>query len=322
MPSKLKKKTPSTLSESAVLSGPDERYRAPALDKGLDILELLAQQPQGLTRAEIVKEMDRSASEIYRMLERLVARQYVTRSLSGDRYALSLKLFALANIHPPLNRLINQALPVMDAFARQAEQSCHLGVYDRGNVLITSQINSPRGWSFSLHRGARVGLLDTASGHVLLAAVIAYQAGILTIGPLDRILDTRKWIAAFGTAVVACIMGTLALWHDAPSWLPVAAIVAIGFVSASSTMVMAHARSLFPDRLIGRGMATVNATVMLGVACMQTLSGVILGQFAPLASGARSDIAYRSLFGFMAVVLIVAVSVYSRAPDAKPSAGR
>jgi DNA-binding IclR family transcriptional regulator len=147
----------------------DERYRAPALDKGLDILELLAQQPQGLTRAEIVKEMDRSASEIYRMLERLVARQYVTRSLSGDRYALSLKLFALANIHPPLNRLINQALPVMDAFARQAEQSCHLGVYDRGNVLITSQINSPRGWSFSLHRGARVGLLDTASGHVLLA---------------------------------------------------------------------------------------------------------------------------------------------------------
>jgi DNA-binding IclR family transcriptional regulator len=154
----------------------DDRYRAPALDKGLDILELLAQQPQGLTRAEIVKEMDRSASEIYRMLERLVARQYVTRSLSGDRYALSLKLFALANIHPPLNRLINQALPVMDAFARKAEQSCHLGVYDRGNVLITSQINSPRGWSFSLHRGARVGLLDTASGHVLLAFSNAMDA--------------------------------------------------------------------------------------------------------------------------------------------------
>ena len=164
-----KKARPQAAAEDSSTAGADERYRAPALDKGLDILELLARQPQGLTRAEIVKEMDRSASEIYRMLERLVARQYVTRSLAGDRYALSLKLFALANMHPPLNRLINQALPVMDAFARQAEQSCHLGVYDRGNVLITSQINSPRGWSFSLHRGARVGLMDTASGHVLLA---------------------------------------------------------------------------------------------------------------------------------------------------------
>jgi len=150
-------------------SSADDRYRAPALDKGLDILELLAQQPQGLTRAEIVKQMDRSPSEIYRMLERLVARQYVMRSLAGDRYALSLKLFALANMHPPLNRLINQALPIMDAFASGAEQSCHLGMYDRGNVLIAAQINSPRGWSFSVHRGARVGLMDTASGHVLLA---------------------------------------------------------------------------------------------------------------------------------------------------------
>ncbi len=147
----------------------EDRYRAPALDKGLDILELLAAQPHGLSRAEIVKEMDRGASEIYRMLERLVARQYVMRNASGDRYALSLKLFALAHMHPPLSRLINQALPVMDDFARKAEQSCHMGVYDRGNVLISAQINSPRGWSFSVQRGARVGLLDTASGHLLLA---------------------------------------------------------------------------------------------------------------------------------------------------------
>lgn len=147
----------------------DQRYRAPALDKGLDILELLARQPDGLTRAEIVKEMDRSASEIYRMLERLVVRQYVMRNPSGDRYALSLKLFALAHMHPPLSRLINQALPIMDEFSRKAEQSCHMGVYERGNVLISAQINSPRGWSFSVQRGTRVGLLDTASGHVLLA---------------------------------------------------------------------------------------------------------------------------------------------------------
>jgi DNA-binding IclR family transcriptional regulator len=157
------------LEEPQDLALSDERYRAPALDKGLDILELLAAQPQGMTRAEIVKEMDRSASEIYRMLERLVARQYVMRNPSGDRYALSLKLFALANMHPPLSRLINQALPIMDDFARKAEQSCHMGVYDRGNVLIAAQINSPRGWSFSVQRGARVGLLDTASGHLLLA---------------------------------------------------------------------------------------------------------------------------------------------------------
>ncbi|MDR7376850.1 DNA-binding IclR family transcriptional regulator [Rhodoferax ferrireducens] len=153
----------------AAADAPDDRYRAPALDKGLDILELLASQPQGLTRAEIVKATGRGASEIYRMLERLVVRQYVMRSLSGDRYALSLKLFALAHMHPPLNRLVSQALPVMDVFASRAEQSCHMGVYDRGSVLITAQVNGPSAWGMSTRLGARVGLLDSASGHVLLA---------------------------------------------------------------------------------------------------------------------------------------------------------
>ena len=154
----------------------DDRYRAPALDKGLDILELLARQPQGLTRAEIVKKMDRNASEIYRMLERLVARQYVMRSLPGDRYALSLKLFTLAHMHPPLNRLVTQAMPIMEAFAQKAEQACHMGVYDQGNVLVAAQVNGPGTWSMTLRVGGHVGLVDTASGQVLLAFADASQA--------------------------------------------------------------------------------------------------------------------------------------------------
>ena len=146
-----------------------ERYRAPALDKGLDILELLAEQPQGLTRGEIVKAMGRGPSEIYRMLERLVAREYVSRSAEGDRYSLSLKMFAVSHRHPPMSRLVSRALPAMEGFTQAAEQSCHLGVYDRGNITIVAQVNSPGNWGLATRLGARVSLVDTGSGHVLLA---------------------------------------------------------------------------------------------------------------------------------------------------------
>jgi predicted MFS family arabinose efflux permease len=163
------------------------------------------------------------------------------------------------------------------------------------------------------------GLSRIESGNVLLSAVIAYQIGMLVFGPSDRLFDTRKWIAVAGTLMIAMILGTLAAWGQAPLWLAVAAIVGIGFLSASSTMVMTHGRGIFPDRLIGRGMATMNTSVMLGVACMQTLSGLILGAFTPLPDGARSEEAYRTLFGFMCGVLIVAVTIYSRAADIRPS---
>jgi predicted MFS family arabinose efflux permease len=163
------------------------------------------------------------------------------------------------------------------------------------------------------------GLSSIEAGNVLLAAVIFYQAGMLAFGPMDRLLDTRKWIAVGGSLVIICILATLALASHPPIWVPIGAIVAIGFFSASSTMVMTHGRGIFPDRLIGRGMATINTAVMLGVACMQTLSGIIVGAFEPLADGARSETAYRALFAVLTGVLIIAVAIYSRSQDIKPS---
>jgi predicted MFS family arabinose efflux permease len=163
------------------------------------------------------------------------------------------------------------------------------------------------------------GLSPIAAGNVLFAAVIAYQLGILCFGPLDRLLDTRKWIAIGGSLVTIAILATLALASHPPLWVPIGAMLGIGFFSAASTMVLTHGRGIFPDRLIGRGMATMNSVVMLGVACMQTISGLIVGAFEPLADGARSETAYRALFGTLTVVLTVAVAIYSRSRDVKPS---
>jgi predicted MFS family arabinose efflux permease len=163
------------------------------------------------------------------------------------------------------------------------------------------------------------GLSPLQAGNVLLGAVVAYQVGVLCFGPLDRVLDTRKWIAISGTLVIISILGTLALASHPPVWVPIGAILGIGFFSAASTMVMTHGRGIFPDRLIGRGMATVNTAVMLGVACMQTLSGIIVGAFEPLADGTRTETAYRALFATLTLVLFTAVCIYSRSRDVKPS---
>lgn len=163
------------------------------------------------------------------------------------------------------------------------------------------------------------GFTRIEAGNVLLGAVVAYQVGVLCFGPLDRVLDTRKWIAVSGALTIASLLALLALLSGPPAWLPAAVILGIGFLSASSNMTIAHGRGIFPDRLIGRGMATINTAVMLGVASMQTLSGVILGAFTPLADGSRSEFAYRGLFGFLCVVLFLAVSMYSRSRDVRPS---
>jgi predicted MFS family arabinose efflux permease len=166
------------------------------------------------------------------------------------------------------------------------------------------------------------GLSPVEFGNVLLAAVVAYMIGQMIFGPLDRLLDTRKYIAMGGTLAIAALLAVMALVDRAPLWLGIVMIVGTGFLSASSMMIMAHARAGFPDRLIGRAIGTLNTSVMLGVAVMQSASGFIVGAFERLPDGARPEIAYRTLYGVLALVLVIAAAIYARVDDIKPSQER
>ena len=56
------------------------RYTAPALEKGLDVLELLASVSEALTHSEIARRLGRSVSEVFRMLVCLEERGYISRT--------------------------------------------------------------------------------------------------------------------------------------------------------------------------------------------------------------------------------------------------
>ena len=154
--------------EAPIEDADSERYRAPALDKGLDILELLSGVEGGLTQAEISKKLGRSPNEFYRMLDRLVRRGYVTR-LEGDRFSLTLKLFGLAQLHAPVRRLVSFATPIMRELAEVTVQANQLVVFDRGSAVVIAQQEAPGYWGISIRVGSHISLFDTGSGHVLLA---------------------------------------------------------------------------------------------------------------------------------------------------------
>jgi len=144
------------------------RYTAPALDKGLDILEALADNATGCTLNELAQKVGRKVSEIFRMAVTLQRRGFVQVD-ENDRYTLTLRMFELAHRQQPLRSLVSVALPLLRELANRARQSCHLTMYQGGRVVVVAQVDSPERWSFGLKVGIVMGLTDTASGHVLLA---------------------------------------------------------------------------------------------------------------------------------------------------------
>jgi DNA-binding IclR family transcriptional regulator len=148
--------------------GFDARYAVPALDKGLDVIELLAREIDGLTLNEIARLLGRTSSELVRTLNALCRRDYIGQH-DADRYSLTLKLFELAHRHKPIKSLTAAAAPLMRELANRSLQSCHLTVFHAGRVMVVAEVDSPERWAFGLKVGAQVGLTDTASGYVLLA---------------------------------------------------------------------------------------------------------------------------------------------------------
>ncbi len=145
------------------------RYAAPALEKGLDILELLASVSDALTHSEIASRLGRSITEVFRMLVCLEERGYISRTTSDERYQLTLKLFELVHHHHPLQRLVTQARPLVQRVASHTRQSCHLAMLNNGEVVLVAQADAPGNMGFSVRLGANIDLLNTASGHVILA---------------------------------------------------------------------------------------------------------------------------------------------------------
>jgi len=143
-------------------------YSAPALEKGLDILEMLCRSEQPLPQKEIAQRLGRSVGEIYRMLSCLVERNYVAQ-VDDSTYTVTTKLFELAHINPPTHRLLTEALPIMQRLARELDQSCHLTVYSQGKQVVLAKVDTPSGMGFSVRAGSELELLISASGRVLLA---------------------------------------------------------------------------------------------------------------------------------------------------------
>jgi DNA-binding IclR family transcriptional regulator len=144
-------------------------YPTPALEKGLDILELFASTPEGMTVSEVARRLNRTMSEIFRMLLCLEQRGYLAQSSNKDRYHLTLRLFRLGQEHPPTKRMVTEAMPVMHWLAHELRQSCHLGVLDGGHVVILAQVDSPESRGFYVKVGSKVDLMHAATGHVILA---------------------------------------------------------------------------------------------------------------------------------------------------------
>ena len=145
------------------------KYSAPALDKGLDILELLAESSRPLTMGQIAERLSRSKGEIFRMLVALERRSYIQRDDATEGFLIGNRLFEMAMKTAPTRNLVATAMPHISAVAHTLDQSCHLAVLSDTQIVIIARVEAPGELGFAVRLGYRRRVDQSTSGRILAA---------------------------------------------------------------------------------------------------------------------------------------------------------
>jgi len=182
-------------------------YAAPALEKGLDILELLAEAGEPLSTRAIAERLARSKGEIFRMVFVLQQRGYLVREAGTDRLALSRRLFDLGIRTPGGRQLTSIVLPLMERFSEESGQAAHLVVLSRAQTVVIATTSGHLDASVTIRPGYGRPALEANSGLLILAFQSHQRRRMLMrdAGPAEQcnlespaLLDTFAEIRALG----------------------------------------------------------------------------------------------------------------------------
>lgn len=146
-----------------------KKYTAPALEKGLDVLEFLSHSVEGDNLSGIAKGLGRSRSEIFRMLAVLEERRVIQRDSKTEKFSLTDRLFQLGLNQPKRRQMVEIAQPIMERFAIQFGLNCHIAVSSENEIVVIFRVESPARFGVSVRVGHRRSRVGSPSGHCSLA---------------------------------------------------------------------------------------------------------------------------------------------------------
>lgn len=189
-----------------------KRQHVQAVDRALQILEILKDRPRGIGVTELSEILGVSKSTAHRLLTTLESKDFVRKD-NNDKYLLGLALIELGKI--VLNRLDIKDLfhPYLEELGKETNETTHLAIYDDIHVVYIDKIESEQTLRMFSNIGKRGPMYCTGIGKAILAFLpdeeierildridfVKYTHN--TIVDRDELLKEFKWIRKHGYAI-------------------------------------------------------------------------------------------------------------------------
>lgn len=144
-------------------------YNVPNLERGLQIIELLATFPKGLTLAEIIQSLDITKSSAFRITNTLIFKNYLQKNETTKKITLSRKMLTLGISSMNEQSIVEMSIDIMRALRDELKESVMLGVVLGKNGTILEQVSSSYPVKLFVEPGTRFHLNSSVGGKSILA---------------------------------------------------------------------------------------------------------------------------------------------------------
>lgn len=150
------------------------------LQRGLAILELLSEHPDGLELHEVAQELALPKSSAHNLMQTLLAARYVR--LLGAKYQLTFKTFEVGAAVVKTTDVTQVLRQYMQQAFADCNETMHCGVRSGRDVLYIDKIESTQSIRMTSHVGSRMPLYATAMGKAFLAEMTDEEVRVLYAG--------------------------------------------------------------------------------------------------------------------------------------------
>ena len=147
---------------------PKPSYNITALQRGLRLLQLFGESPNGLTAKQVAGRSRLPVSTVHRFLVNLENAGYLNCSRDGV-YQLGIACFAMGQAALGQLDLRRVSLPYLEDLNRQTRETIHLTLRHGLSAVYIEKLDSPEQLRIYSRIGAAVPLYCTAVGKVMLA---------------------------------------------------------------------------------------------------------------------------------------------------------
>lgn len=147
----------------------DTTYSVPGLERGLAILEYLAEHPEGKSQNEISEELKCPTASVFRMTLSLEKAGYLVRNSKTKAFRHTMKMLMLGQKAISEIDLVGNSLPVMRTLRDHLHDTVALGVLNETEIIVLESVLGSHLFRFSLTSGHRICLHASAPGKAILA---------------------------------------------------------------------------------------------------------------------------------------------------------